>query len=233
MGTKIRSPFAPGLLAALVLAAAPAAALAAPAATQPPTIGGAVRFGEAVRCEPGQWSGDPASFRYDWIVNGSSRGSGQTFAIDDPYYVSYPLACQVTATDAAGASGVAGSAPVQPGRGTPKVTIGRFVAQPRGRILVTGKVAPLSITREWGGGSVVLRRSVPGRSGAVYQLSERPAAIGRDGSFRAAGIDAPGRWKIRVDVVPSAINLWEAPSVTRTLRISRGGRSCGGCSLIG
>lgn len=175
------------LLAALAAAVLPAAALAAPAATAPPTVRGTLAFGQTVRCEPGSWSGDPVAFRYDWIVNGSSRGSGQTFAIDDPYDRSHPLACQVTATDASGATGVAGSQAAQPAAGRAKLVITRFVAQRRGRILVTGRVAPAAIA---------------------------------------------SRWAIQLDFRARANTLWDPANVTRTLRISSGGRGCGGCSVL-
>lgn len=218
---------------ALAAAAAPAVALAAPAPTAPPSVSGTLAFGQTVRCEPGTWSGGPVSFRYDWIVNGSSRGSGQTFAIDDPYYRSYPLACQVTATDASGATGVASSSAAQPALGRSKLAITRFVAQRRGRILVTGRITPAAIASRWEGGTVILRRRVPGRrDGAFFQLSESSGAIRRDGSFRLVGIDAPGRWAVRLDFYARANTLWDTASVTRTLRISSGGRGCGGCSLL-
>lgn len=221
------------LPAALAAAVAPAAALAAPAATTPPSVKGALAFGQTVGCEPGTWSGDPVSFRYDWIVNGSSRGGGQTFAIDDPYYRSYPLACQVTATDASGATGVASSPAAQPAAGRSKLLVTRFVAQRRGRILVTGKVTPAAIGSRWGGGSVILRRRAPGRrDGGFFQLSESSASVRRDGSFRVVGIDAPGRWAIRLDFNARANTLWDPASVTRTLRISSGGRGCGGCTAL-
>lgn len=229
---RIDSRLRAALFAAAAAAiAAPAAAVAAPASTAAPSVRGTLAFGQTVRCDPGSWSGDPVSFAYDWVVNGSSRGTGQTFAIDDAYYRAYPVACQVTATDAGGATAVATSPAAQPALGRPKVTVTRFVALPRGRILATGKVTPASITTRWGGGSVVLRRNVPRRGGAFFQLSDS-TSIKRDGSFRVVGSDAPGRWKIRLDFIPAAISLWEAPGVTRTLRISRGGRGCGGCSAL-
>ncbi|MDO8185770.1 hypothetical protein Q5424_12485 [Conexibacter sp. JD483] len=221
-----------GALATLTAVAVPVA-LAAPAATTPPSIRGSVAFGATVSCEPGQWSGGPVSFRYDWIVNGSSRGSGRTFAIDDPYYKGYPLACQVTATDAAGESATASSPGVQPGLGTITVTGVRFRAAKRGRIVVTGKLGPRAVFTRWGGAEVILRRSVPRRrDGAFFQLSASVRAK-RDGSFRVVGIDAPGRWAIHLDVIPAAIQLYSAPRVTRTVTVTRGGLGCGGCSVLG
>ncbi|MDO8212906.1 hypothetical protein [Conexibacter sp. CPCC 206217] len=221
------------LLGALAALAAPSIAAAAPVSTAPPSIRGTLAFGQTVRCDPGQWSGAPTAFTYDWMLNGSSRGSGPTFAIDDPYFTAYPLACQVTATDATGATAVASSAAATPRPGTAKIVVSRFVAQRRGRILATGKITPAAIGRRWDGGSVVLRRNVPGRrDGASFQLSD-PTPIRRDGSFKVIGADAPGRWQIRLDFVPAALNLWSTPEVVKRLTISSGGRGCGGCSLTG
>jgi hypothetical protein len=225
-------------LAALLCAAGATAAvavpvaLAAPVSTTPPSIRGKVAFGETVGCDPGQWSG-AVTFRYDWIVNGSSRGSGRAFAIDDPYYKGYPLACQVTATDAAGESATASSPGAQPGLGTITVRDVRFRAARRGRIVVTGKLGPRAMLRRWGGAEVILRRNVPGRKdNAFFQLSDAVAAK-QDGSFRVVGIDAPGKWAIHLDVIPDAIQLYDAPRVTRKVTVSRGGRGCGGCSVLG
>ncbi len=218
-------------LAASVAAVAVApAALAAPAVTTPPSIRGEVRFGETVSCDPGQWSGAVA-FRYDWMIGGSSRGTGRTFAIDEPYYGGVPLSCQVTATDAAGESATASSPGVVPGRGRISVKITSFRAAKRGRIVVTGKLGPSAMLTRWGGAEVILRRSVPRERNAVFQLSDAVRAK-RDGSFRVVGIDAPGRWAIRLDVYADAIQLYDAAQVTRRLTISRGGRGCGGCSVL-
>lgn len=217
--------------ASTAVAAVPAA-LAAPAATTPPSVSGAFAFGETVSCDPGQWSG-AVSFSYDWIVNGSSRGSGRTFAIDDPYYRAYPLACQVTATDAAGESATASSPAGVPALGRITVKVTSFRAARRGRIVVTGRLGPSAMLRRWGGAEVILRRTAPGRRDrAFFQLSDGVDAR-RDGSFRVVGIDAPGRWAIHLDVIADAIQLYRTQRVTRKVTVTKGGRGCGGCSVLG
>lgn len=218
--------------AALAPAAVAAPALAAPANTTPPSVRGTFAFGQTVTCDPGAWSGSPVAFRYDWIVNGSSRGGGRAFAIDDPYYRAYPLACQVTATDAAGESASASTPAALPALGAITVKVTGFKAAKRGRIVVTGKLGPSAMLTRWGGASVVLRRTAPHRrDGAFYQLSDGVSAK-RDGSFRVVGIDAPGTWAIHLDVIPDAIQLYRGPRITKRLTISSGGRGCGGCSEI-
>lgn len=218
---------------ASTVAVAVPVALSAPVATTPPSVRGAFAFGETVSCDPGRWTGSPVAFGYDWIVNGSSRGSGRTFAIDDPYYRAYPLACQVTATDAAGESAIAATPAAVPALGRLSVRITSFRAARRGRIVVTGTVAPRAVFSRWGGAEVILRRTVPGRRDrAFFQLSDGVSAK-RDGSFRVVGIDAPGRWAIDLDVHAQAVQLYDTARVTRTVKVSRGGRGCGGCSALG
>ncbi|HST37935.1 MAG TPA: hypothetical protein VLK58_00435 [Conexibacter sp.] len=228
-----RALLAGALAGCLLVPVATAPAVAAPVSTTPPSVRGTFAFGQTVTCDPGAWSGSPVAFRYDWIVNGSSRGSGRAFAIDDPYYRAYPLACQVTATDAAGESAVAAAPAAVPALGAITVKITSFRAARRGRIVVTGTLGPRTMLSRWGGADVILRRTAPNRrDNGFFQLSDGVSAK-RDGSFRVVGIDAPGRWAINFDVLPDAIQLYRGPRITKRLTISSGGRGCGGCSVLG
>ncbi len=82
-----------------------------------------------------------------------------------------------------------------------------------------------------GGGDTAPQRAGR-RDRAFYQLSDGVRAK-RDGSFRVVGIDAPGSWAIHLDVYADAIQLYDTVRVTRRLTVSRGGRGCGGCSVLG
>ncbi len=127
--------------AALALAAPAAAATAAPVSNTPPSIGGAPRFLGTATCDRGAWSGAPVSFAYAWVFGGNPLATGPRFTISQPSLMNgLTLACQVTATDAGGASATATSAPVKPGLGRTTVRIASVAVKSKGRFTVTGFV---------------------------------------------------------------------------------------------
>ncbi|MDW5595423.1 hypothetical protein VSS74_13825, partial [Conexibacter stalactiti] len=78
--------------------------LAAPVVTTQPTLSGVVAVGRQLTCEPGAWSATPA-LAYAWLRGGraitSASSARYTVQRED---VGEQLACQVTATNAAGSA---------------------------------------------------------------------------------------------------------------------------------
>ncbi len=221
MNARLR--IATGIVAALALSAA--TALAAPVSTAPPKIEGDASFSKTIRCDPGSWSGSPTSLAYAWLVGGAPHGSGPTFKLDQAFYMGgYDISCQVTATDAGGASVSATSAPVRPALGQTKLTITKVTAASGGRVTFKGKLTPLAVAKQFGGGSIVLHRKAPSKQfgpKAVYQLGS--GTLGRKGTFTVKGVDKAGKRSITVDFYPGngGFGLWAPAAATRTVTILR------------
>jgi len=102
------------LLAALCACAAPALAAAAepadvPANTSAPLLTGAAAAGQTLSCSPGDWTGNPASYAYQWLRDGAPI-AGQTAA---SYSVQradegHSISCSVTASSVDGQYSLAG-----------------------------------------------------------------------------------------------------------------------------
>lgn len=200
------------------------AALAVPASTAPPKIVGDVSFFKTIRCDPGAWSGSPTSFTYEWLVGGSPHATGAKFTIDQAFYMGgYDLSCRVTATDGGGATATATSAPVRPALGKTKLTITKVITKSGGQITFKGKLTPLVVGKQFGGGTVLLHRKAPASQfgpKAVFQLGDG-ASVSKKGTFTVRGKDKAGKRTIRVDFYPgnSGFGLWAPASVSRTVTV--------------
>lgn len=217
---------------AAVAAAGAVPAGAAPVSTSAPTIQGQVRFNETLTCRPGGWSGAPVSFSYEWLRSGSPFAQGQRLLFNDIYSMGgYVVSCRVTAVDAADAAASADSAGHQPGTGRITLAITKVQSLPKGKVRVTGRVGPAAVTRAPFGRNdyVVLQRKV---SGAVVQLSD-PVAVNAAGRFTVTGSDTPGRKRIIIRYWSGERDIWGGTEVTRTVRVTKGGRPRGGGGSIG
>jgi len=173
-------------LLALVLALAGVAALAAPAragtlaTVVPPTITGPAEFGATLTADPGQWTPAATTYAFQWLRDGQpiAKAVGQTYVpVEDD--LGHALAAVVTATDGAGNSGTATSAPTGPvQRATLKAKGGQVVkgvprfthtldARP-GRYSAT----PSKVTYQWLHG----RQPIPGATDQDYDI--RPEDVG-------------------------------------------------------
>jgi hypothetical protein len=220
-----------GLVGAFVGLAGPAGA--APASTAPPTIDGTARFGQTVTCRPGAWSGDAVAFTYRWllgggpILQGPSRtpAEGPTLALTDPSIMNgNSLSCQVTAADAAGATGRATSASQRPEAGLTRVRITKVTQLPKGRVRIRGQVGPLVAVRApWGTDDGIVVRRVLSK-GRYAQLS-LPVKVNATGRFTVVATDTPGRKRITVDYSSREPGIWSDATATRVVRFSKGGGS--------
>ena len=217
-----------GLATVVALAlGAPAVALAAPVNTAPPSFPSTVRYGDTARCAPGTWSPDAVSFSFAWVFNGSTRATGPTIRLDDPYYrYGVPLTCQVTATDAAGAAATATSAGVIPRPARPTLRIAALRMLSGGRIEVRGVVGPAGLEGLLGRGtSVVLTRPL---GDAVTQIGG-PVTVDARGRFTVRGTDAAGRRRVTVRFnAAGGPQLFEQATVTRSVVFTPGARGGGG-----
>lgn len=229
---RLRRPGGAVAGAIAVALAAPAAATAVPASVSPPTIDGTVRFGETLTCQPGTWSGDPVSFTYRWLLGGGpilqgaarTPAEGQVLPITEPSVMNgNSLSCQVTATDAQGATGrAATSASQRPEPGLVRMRITKVTQLPKGRVRIQGLVGPpVAVRAPWGDeDKVVVRRVV--RKGVYAQLS-RPVRVNAAGRFTVVATDTPGRKRINVDYSSGERGIWSDATATRTVRFSKGG----------
>lgn len=202
------------------------AASAAPAPASQPAIEGAVRFHEPLRCVNGAWTGDPVSFRYEWLRSGSPFAEGERIFFDDTYTMGgYTLSCRVTATDAAGATGTATSVAQQPGQGRTVMRLTEVKPLPKGRVRIRGTIAPrAAVTAPYGRDDSVVVRQPVGRN-TVMQLS-LPAKVDARGRFTVvAHSTSRGRKTIRVDYSPGNTRSWATASVTRRVAFTVGGTS--------
>jgi hypothetical protein len=79
-----------------------------------PVISGIAQEGRVLVCSQGQWEGNPTSFRWQWLRDGTPLGGAtKTSYIPGRGDVAQQLTCRVTATNAGGST-TATSAPVVP-----------------------------------------------------------------------------------------------------------------------
>ena len=209
-------------------------AVAAPVSTKAPSITGPVRFASVVGCDKGTWTGDPVSFSYAWIVGGTSWGTGQRFAVDKTFYMGgYNITCQVTATDAAGATATAKSGAVVPATGATTMRSVTITRRTKGRFTVKGRIGPALLNRGFGGDSQVVLYRKLGKN-TVTQLGN-PANVNRLGRFTANGTDSAGRRTIIIRFLPGrrAFGIWSSLDVRRTIQVSPGGQGYGGGGTVG
>ena len=222
------------LVAIAGVTASASTAVAAPVSTKAPSITGQARFASVVGCDKGTWTGDPVSFSYVWLVGGSGRGTGPRFAIDDTFYMGgFNITCQVTATDAGGATATAVSAAQRPATGATTMRGISITRRTKGRFTIKGQIGPALLNKSFGGGNqVVLYRKVGKK--AVTQLGT-PANVNRLGRFTANGTDAAGRRTIIISFVPGrgSFGIWSPLEVRRTIQVSPGGQGFGGGGTVG
>jgi hypothetical protein len=116
----------------------PPTILAAPGSTRPPVIAGTARANRSLSCAPGEWTGAPTRYSYQWSRDGTAIQGAS-----DPVYTvqtideGSSLSCAVSAANAAGTSAAATSAVVDVAvphiRGCPAAT-GRLVGVQLGLI---------------------------------------------------------------------------------------------------
>ncbi|MEQ9093166.1 MAG: hypothetical protein RLN63_03600 [Miltoncostaeaceae bacterium] len=236
MATSMGRAVAGGGVGALVAVGAVLAgtAAAAPASVDAPSIAGKVRFNSTVLCRPGNWSGDPASFSYRWLLGGGplfvgrnrEEATGPRLRLNEPGVMNgNRLSCEVTATDAAGASTTARSADKEIAKAPVVVRLTKVTSLRKGRVRIQGIVRPLAALRPASPDNlVVVRRQI--RRNTFEQLS-LPARVNAKGRFSVlASTSAAGRRVILVDfsVAGNRSSLWSDAQVKRRVLFTRGGR---------
>jgi len=97
---------------AFAISAQPVPVIAPPGNVVAPSVAGSLQPGGALTCSPGQWTGDPDTYAFRWLRDGSgipgAIGPGLVLTDAD---AGHDVACRITATNAGG-SAVALSAPV-------------------------------------------------------------------------------------------------------------------------
>jgi hypothetical protein len=215
-----------GVLAGGLALLVTASAGAAPAPISPPTIQGQVRFNETLTCQPGRWTGAPASFRYEWLRSGSPFAEGQVLRFTDIYTMGgYLLSCHrhghrhrhrrgrclgVRRHRCPAAGPRADHANDHQGAGTAS---GEGAHQGPGR--------PALLTRSPFGKTdyVVPQLKV---AGGVTRLSDL-VSVNAAGRFTVTGTDTPGRKRIIVRYWSGERDIWGGTEVTRTVRVTKGG----------
>lgn len=88
--------------------------LAVPSGVAAPSVDGVPHAGQVLTCRPGSWTDDPPAFAYRWLRDGSgiTGAVASTYVVDAGADVGRALSCGVRATNAAGTSSEAVSAPV-------------------------------------------------------------------------------------------------------------------------
>lgn len=209
-------------------------ASAAPASTEAPSIQGRVRYNGTVTCLPGTWSGDPVGFSYRWLLGGGPflvgrdrvQVAGQRLRLNEPGVMNgNTLSCEVTATDAAGASATARSAAIKPAPGVSVMRLTKITTLPKGRVRIQGIVRPLvKLGPVDSGSSIVVRQNVgPNR---FVQLSTGSNGVTRNGRFVVVATSSKaGRRLIQVDFAPpgNRRSLWTDAQVKRRVLFTKGG----------
>lgn len=219
-----------GLALAATLAAV-ASAAGAPVSTVGPSMQGHIRFNERLTCQPGQWDGNPVSFRYEWLRSGSPFAEGQSLFFNDTYTMGgYQLACRVTATDAEGQSAAATSVAVTPGLGRLTLKITKVQVLPKGRVRISGVAGPPA----WAAG--LWRREASIRVskrayGGIMDIS--PGVMpARNGKFVVTATDGPGRRRVMISFWSGQRDIWGGITVTRVVRFTKGARGGGGGGVV-
>ncbi|MCC6831398.1 MAG: hypothetical protein IT200_08625 [Thermoleophilia bacterium] len=220
--------------ALVVVAACATTAAAAPSVVAQPAITGDVRYGETVKCSTGTWAGTPVSYTYEWIFNGSTRATGPTLRIADPYYrYGVPLSCRVTATDGTGAATAADSAGVTPQAGRSRVKIISVRTLTKGRIVIRGRILPQVAPPLVGllgrtAGVTMVRKVGPN---AITPLGDEVHPNAK-GFFTVKGTDTAGAKRIRVHFNPENPQLWGSSDAVRRVVVTSGGRTGGGGGVV-
>ncbi len=81
-----------------------------PTSSAAPTITGSTSVGSVLTCSQGSWTGNPASFAYRWLRNGSAIAgqTASTYTVQSAD-LGTGISCEVTATNAAGSTGATSS----------------------------------------------------------------------------------------------------------------------------
>jgi hypothetical protein len=208
----------PALAAAAISAIMAAEALAAPAASKPPTISGKPAYQQTLTCNKGSWSPDAVSFSYAWAISGGSTiATGPTLRVPAAA-IDYDLVCIVTARDAQGETTPASSAQVliQPGISAVKIT---RASVKRGVVTISGFAGPALARKRGPNGwsTVVLDRVISGEQ--VQQISDPKTIRTKDGSFTVSGRDVKGTHTYVVNFAPSAESGFAPGKATRTLTV--------------
>lgn len=201
-----------------LVAAAAAPALAAPTASQPPTITGTPAWGSTLTCKNGTWSADATGFAFSWAFapSGPSLATGEQWKVDGAQ--GYRVVCVVTASDAAGASTTATSAPVVIGPGVTALSLKAKKTQSRKAVVITGRVGPADAVKDaTRKTSVTVYRL---GKGVLFQMTFNVLAKA-DGSFRAKFADTKGgKPTYQVQAAP-ANDRWQVVKKTIKVRLRR------------
>jgi hypothetical protein len=200
------------------LAATTTVALAAPVPVAPPTVSGTPVFDSTLQCAPGTWQGAVA-FAYDWVEGGNFvAGSGATYRLE-ARNINRTYVCRVTATDAAGATATAVSAPFTVKR-LPMTFSYKLSSPAAGRLRLTGTVGPANARRLGNRrASVVLYRVLGNKR--YRQLTIPSRVVPANGKISVTVKDTPGRHTYRVQVTGPEFSLFEPFQRNRTATVRR------------
>jgi hypothetical protein len=158
----------------------------------PPTVDGSSTVGATLTCLPGQWSGDaPLNYSYQWLRQGAPLEGQQgpeylTTAAD----VGQTLACQVTASNAAGTAapatspGLAITAPAPPPAGGNGAPTGQPTSPASGPGASPGTGTPTAMSPATASGATGSTGLLPASSGLPAPVVGHPALRVRARAFR-------------------------------------------------
>jgi hypothetical protein len=193
--------------------------LAAPGSVAAPQVQGLVHAGQTISCDPGTWTGDPASFTYSWRRDGSTPAfdiageTSQQYAVNLAD-VGHTLRCAAKATNAAGTSSEAVSAAVTAAAADPPVNTSppAISGTPKpGNILTCstgtwGGDQPQTYSYQW------LRDSQPldGFVGSEYSLTANDD--GRTITCRVTATQAPAAGGATANATSQPVGIGDPPS---------------------
>lgn len=188
---------------------------AVPKSLEPPTItaNGAIGVGTVLTCTRGTWTASPTSFRFEWLLDGTSLGTpsdGATHTVV-AREAGHALRCRVTASNQSG-SGQAESAAVTPGAASANA----------------GSATPRVSAVRSNGDTVTVTLSCPASAAACETLTVQlllPAARGAS-IAKAKPRHAKGRGHKPAATVLGSLTVKLQPGQTRrvTVRLNRAGR---------
>ncbi len=196
------APFRLGVAFGVPASAAPPApvtpvgvvAVAAPVSDMAPRIGGTATVGSVLFCAPGTWANGTTTLAYRWVRGATQVGNGQnhraTFAD-----AGKPLACVVTASNAAGVSEA--TSPSVQVRGVAPVLVSRPLISGQARVGRTLRCSAGS----WQGATTTRRQ---------WLRDGRPVANGTRATYRVTRADAGHRVTCRL----TATNPWGSGKAT-------------------
>lgn len=179
----------------VALLATSTASLAAPVSTSAPAIRGAATYLSTLRCDPGTWSG-AATLAYSWREGSFEYGTDPTLPVSAGL-MRRSLHCQVTATDAAGATAEADS-PVVVAGPAPMTLAYRLTSPKAGRIAMRGTVGPRAGIRLGPRRSTLVLYRVAGSR--LLQINIPPLTVPASGRFALNLRDTPGRHTYRIQL---------------------------------